>query len=145
MKTFMPVENSNKEQKWFLIDADGQTLGHITSVIAGMLSGKNNPAYAYNVKQGDYLIVINTQNVKLSGNKSQDKIYFSHSGRPGGMRLQTADDLRIKLPQAVIEHAVKGMLKKSSLGKQFFKKLKLYAGVDHPHEAQNPIKIDLNI
>ena len=137
MKTYSakPLE---VERKWWLIDAEGQTLGRLASTIANLLRGKNKPQYTPHVDTGDFVVVINSSKVVVSGNKETDKKYYRHSGYPGGLKVETFKSLMEKNPVAAVEKAVKGMLPHNTLGQEQFNKLKVYAGAEHPHKAQNP-------
>ena len=126
------------ERKWYVIDAEGQNLGRMASQIAAILRGKNKPIYTPHVDCGDYVIVINAEKVAVTGKKRSEKIYKRHTGYPGGLRETTLAEMRAKKPEEVIIHAVKGMMPKGKLGRQMFKKLKVYAGPEHPHAAQKP-------
>ena len=127
-----------------MIDATNEVLGRLASRIAKILRGKNNPGYTPNVDCGDYVIVVNAEKVKLTGDKLTEKVYVRHTGYPGGQRFATAQDYLKKKPEFVIEEAVRGMLPKTRLGEAIFKNLKVYAGAEHPHAAQNPKAIKLN-
>ena len=131
-------------KEWVVIDATNEVLGRLASQIAKILRGKNKPSYTPHVDCGDYVIVINAEKVKLTGNKMTDKVYTRHTGYPGGQRFATAQDYLKKKPEFVIEEAVRGMLPKTRLGEAIFKNLKVYAGAEHPHAAQNPKAIKLN-
>ena len=137
MKTYSakPLE---VERKWWLIDAEGQTLGRLATTIANLLRGKNKPQFTPHVDTGDFVVVINSSKVKVSGNKETDKKYYRHSGYPGGLKVETFSSLMEKNPVAAVEKAVKGMLPHNTLGQEQFNKLKVYAGAEHPHQAQNP-------
>lgn len=137
MKTYSakPLE---VERKWWVIDAEGQTLGRLATTVANILRGKNKPQYTPNVDTGDFVIVINSSKVKVSGTKETDKKYYRHSGYPGGLKVETFKSLMEKNPVAAVEKAVKGMLPHNTLGQEQFNKLKVYAGAEHPHQAQNP-------
>lgn len=132
----------NKE--WYVIDATNEVLGRLASQVAKILCGKNKPSYTPHVDGGDYVIVINAEKVKLSGKKLTDKVYVRHTGFPGGQRFATPADYLATKPEFVIEEAVKGMLPKTRLGEVIIKNLKVYAGAEHPHAAQNPKEIKLN-
>ena len=127
-----------------MIDATNEVLGRLASQIAKILRGKNKPGYTPHVDCGDYVIVVNAEKVKLSGDKLTEKVYVRHTGYPGGQRFATAQDYLKKKPEFVIEEAVRGMLPKTRLGEAIFKNLKVYAGAEHPHAAQNPKAIKLN-
>ena len=137
MKTYSakPLE---VERKWWVVDAEGQTLGRLATTVANILRGKNKPQYTPNVDTGDFVIVINSSKVKVSGTKETDKKYYRHSGYPGGLKVETFKSLMEKNPVAAVEKAVKGMLPHNTLGQEQFNKLKVYAGAEHPHQAQNP-------
>ena len=127
-----------------MIDATNEVLGRLASQIAKILRGKNKPGYTPHVDCGDYVIVVNAEKVKLTGDKLTEKVYVRHTGYPGGQRFATAQDYLKKKPKFVIEEAVRGMLPKTRLGEAIFKNLKVYAGAEHPHAAQNPKAIKLN-
>ena len=143
MKTYYakPLE---VEREWVLIDATDQVLGRVASVAAQILKGKHKPQYTPHVDTGDFVIVINADKIKVTGAKAADKVYYRHSGYVGGLKSETFAEAMEKHPERVIEHAVKGMLPKNTLGRAMGKKLKVYAGAEHPHAAQKPreIKID---
>lgn len=137
MKTYMA--NPDKiERKWYVVDAEGQTLGRMASEIAKVLRGKNKPEFTPHVDTGDYVIVINAEKIKVSGKKLQQKIYYNHSDFVGGMRETTLAELLAKKPEKVVELAVKGMLPKGPLGRQMLNKLHVHAGAEHTHQAQKP-------
>ena len=131
-------------KEWVVIDATNEVLGRLASQIAKILRGKNKPGYTPHVDCGDYVIVVNAETVKLTGDKLTEKVYVRHTGYPGGQRFATAQDYLKKKPEFVIEEAVRGMLPKTRLGEAIFKNLKVYAGAEHPHAAQNPKAIKLN-
>jgi len=131
-------------KEWVVIDATNEVLGRLASQIAKILRGKNKPGYTPHVDCGDYVIVVNAEKVKLTGDKLTEKVYVRHTGYPGGQRFATAQDYLKKKPKFVIEEAVRGMLPKTRLGEAIFKNLKVYAGAEHPHAAQNPKAIKLN-
>jgi len=137
MKT-ITVKSNQIRRKWYLVDAENKVLGRMATEIAKRLHGKHKPEYTPNMDLGDYIIVINAAKVKVTGNKEQDKIYFSHTGYPGGARRVTFEKMIERKPELVIERAVKGMLPKGPLGRQMFKKLKVYGGAEHHHAAQQP-------
>lgn len=137
MKSYI-AKPAEVERKWYVIDAEDKTLGKISSEVASILRGKKKPIYTPHVDTGDYVIVINAEKVRVTGKKEEQKIYKSHSGYPGGLKETTLRELRAKKPEEIIRHAVKGMMPKGKLGRQMFKKLKVYAGPEHPHTAQNP-------
>ena len=132
------------EKEWFIVDANDVVLGRLASVVAMVLRGKHKPSFTPHVDCGDNVIVINAEKIKLTGKKMSDKQYVRHSGYPGGQRFQTPEDLLEKKPTAVVEKAIKGMLPKSRLGSEMFRNLFVYAGENHPHEAQQPKTLDLN-
>ncbi|RMG61017.1 MAG: 50S ribosomal protein L13 [Deltaproteobacteria bacterium] len=131
------------ERKWYVVDAEGKTLGRLASEIARILRGKHKPQFTPHVDTGDFVIVVNAEKVKLTGRKLDRKIYYRHSGYPGGIKSVTARKLLEKFPERVIEYAVWGMLPKNSLGRRQFRKLKVYRGPNHPHEAQKPEKLEI--
>ena len=137
MKTPL-VKNENINPKWHLVDADGRTLGRLATRVAILLRGKNKPIFAPHQDTGDFVVVINAKKVALSGKKWKEKIYVHHSGYPGGLKEASAEKIRDKKPERLITMAVQGMLPKTKLGKKLIKKLKVYAGDTHPHEAQQP-------
>ena len=137
MKSYMPSASAI-ERKWYVVDAEGQTLGRLASEIAKVLRGKNKPTYTPHIDTGDYVIVVNAEKIKVSGNKLNDKVYYRHSDYVGGLKSVTLKEALQKNPVFVIEHAVKGMLPKGPLGREMFKKLFVYAGSDHKHAAQKP-------
>ncbi len=142
-KTVSANKNTVKKE-WILVDAEGQVLGRLASKVAKILRGKHKPDFTPHVDGGDYVIVINADKVQLTGNKWEDKEYIWHTGFPGGQRSIKAKDLMKKHPTRMVEKAVKGMLPKNRLGRKIFKNLHVYAGPEHPHEAQKPRKIDIN-
>ena len=137
MKTFM-ASPATIERKWYVVDAEGKTLGRLASEIASVLRGKNKPIFTPHLDTGDYVIVINAEKVKVTGKKLDQKIYYHHSGYVGGMKETTLKKMLADKPERVIELAVKGMLPKGPLGRQMYKKLFVYAGPEHKHEAQKP-------
>ena len=137
MNSFM-ANPATIERKWYVVDAADQTLGRLTSQVAAILRGKNKPTFTPNVDTGDYVIVINAEKIKVTGKKLDQKIYYSHSDYVGGMKETTLREMMNKKPEKVIELAVKGMLPKGPLGRQMIKKLHVYAGAEHGHEAQKP-------
>ncbi len=132
------------EKEWYIVDAENVVLGRLASVVAMVLRGKHKPSFTPHVDCGDHVIVMNAEKIKLTGKKMTDKQYVRHSGYPGGQRFQTPEDLLSKKPTAVVEKAIKGMLPKSRLGSEMFRNLFVYAGGNHPHEAQQPKTLDLN-
>ncbi len=141
-KTYLPTEES-LEYKWYLVDAAGQRLGRLASEIAMILRGKNKPIYTPHMDTGDFVIVINAEKVEVTGKKRTQKLYRRHSGRPGGMKTETFAKLQARIPERIVEHAVRGMLPKNSLGRKLFTKLKVYTGPNHPHEAQKPTTLTI--
>lgn len=135
--TFMANEN-NVERKWYVVDAEGQTLGRLASEVATILRGKHKPTYTPHVDTGDHVIVINAEKVHLTGKKLENKIYYRHSNYPGGLKQRTAYEMRTNYPEQMIELAVKGMLPKGPLGRKMAKKLHVYRGAEHKHQAQQP-------
>jgi large subunit ribosomal protein L13 len=131
------------ERKWYVIDAEGEVAGRLCSRIASVLRGKHKPSFTPHVDTGDFVIVINADKVRFTGNKLDDKIYLTYSGYPGGQKSKSAREMLRKKPIAVVEKSVKGMLPKNRLGRQMFKKLFVYEGAEHPHEAQKPEKLEL--
>ena len=142
MKTYS-AKPHEVEQKWLLVDAEGQTLGRMATAIATRLRGKHKAEYTPHVDTGDFVVVINADKVRVTGNKAKDKIYHSHSGFPGALKSISFEKLLEKAPERVIKLAVKGMLPRNSLGRAMFKKLKVYAGAEHPHTAQQPESVHL--
>ena len=135
------TQSANKDtvdRKWFVVDAEGQTLGRMCTKIATVLKGKHKPSYTPHVDTGDNVIVINADKIRLTGSKMEQKVYLSYSMYPGGQKSITAKELMVKKPYSVVERAVKGMLPKNKLGRAMFKKLFVYAGEEHPHAAQKP-------
>ncbi len=144
MKT-ISAKNTDVLKKWHVIDADGLVVGRLASRVASILRGKNKPIFTPHVDTGDYVVIVNAAKVRFTGNKLENKIYYRHSGYPGGLKSKTAKDIMKESPEKIIYSAVRGMLPKNTLGRQQFKKLKVYSGADHPHEAQNPEELSLNI
>ena len=142
MKTYSakPLE---VERKWYVIDAEGKTLGRLATLAANMLRGKHKPQFTPHVDTGDFIVVINAEKVVVTGNKETDKMYYSHTGYPGGFKAVAYKDLQAKNPCAVIEKAVKGMLPHNRLGRAMYKKLFVYRGENHPHMAQKPEEMDI--
>ena len=136
-KSYMP-SGASIERKWYVVDAEGQTLGRLASAVASILRGKNKPTFTPFIDTGDYVIIVNAEKVKVTGKKAEKKIYKHHSGYPGGLKEITFEKLQAKDPEEIIRHAVKGMMPKGPLGRQMYKKLKVYAGPDHKHAAQKP-------
>jgi large subunit ribosomal protein L13 len=136
-RTYTP-KASEIERRWLVVDADGQTLGRLATRVAGLLTGKHKPTYASHIDVGDHVIVVNAQKIKVTGNKLETITYARHSGYPGGFREETLAQLLMRRPEEVVRRAVKGMVPHTKLGTQQMRKLKVYAGKDHPHEAQQP-------
>ena len=142
MKTYMA--NPDKiERKWYVVDAEGKTLGRLASEVANVLRGKNKPTYTPHIDTGDYVIVVNAEKIQVTGKKLDQKIYYHHSEYVGGMKEATLREMMQKKPEFVITHAVKGMLPKGPLGRQMLKKLHVYAGPEHNHAAQKPETLDI--
>jgi len=142
-KTTIPSIDSIQRQ-WYLVDAENQTLGRLATEVASVLRGKNKPHYTPHLDTGDFVIVINAEKIQVTGNKADQKLYRRHSGRPGGMKVETFKALQGRIPERIVEKAIKGMLPHNVLGRQLFRKLKVYKGPDHPHAAQNPEVIKFN-
>ncbi len=143
VKTYLPSQAS-LEREWYIVDATDKRLGRLASEIAQVLRGKKKPEYTPHLDTGDFVIVINAEKVAVTGKKRTQKLYRRHSGRPGGMKTETFAKLQERIPERILEQAVKGMLPKSSLGKQLFTKLKVYAGPTHPHDAQKPKELKIS-
>lgn len=142
MKSFI-AKPAEVERKWYVVDAEGKTLGRLASEVASVLRGKNKAIYTPHVDCGDYVIIINAKKVKVTGKKRKEKIYKRHTGYPGGLRELTFEQLQAKKPDEIIKHAVKGMLPDGKLGRQMFKKLKVFVGPTHDHKAQKPELLDI--
>ncbi|MEH2453272.1 50S ribosomal protein L13 [Nostoc sp.] len=142
-KTYLPSQAS-LEREWYIVDATDKRLGRLASEIAQVLRGKKKPEYTPHLDRGDFVIVINAEKVAVTGKKRTQKLYRRHSGRPGGMKTETFAKLQQRIPERILEQAVKGMLPKNSLGKQLFTKLKVYAGPTHPHDAQKPKELQIS-
>ena len=134
---------SDIERTWYVVDASQQVVGRLASRIASILRGKHNPRFTPHVDTGDFVIVVNADKVRLTGNKETAKEYFRHSGYPGGERFTTPEEMRVSKPDFIVRNAVRGMMPKGPLGRQMLKKLKVYAGPDHPHSAQQPKELTL--
>jgi large subunit ribosomal protein L13 len=144
MQTFVPSgKNLEQGRRWFIIDASGKTVGRLASEAARILMGKNKPTYTPYIDMGDHVIIVNAEKVVFTGNKWQDKVYYRHTGYPGGLKAVTAQKQRDRHPERILESAVRGMLPKTKLGNKMGKKLKVYAGSDHPHQAQQPEPLEL--
>jgi large subunit ribosomal protein L13 len=142
MATFS-AKRKEIERAWFLVDAENKVLGRLAAKIAAVLRGKHKPVFTPHVDTGDFVIVINADKIHLTGTKLDNKMYYRHSGYPGGIKGVSAGEMLEKKPEAIIQHAVKGMLPKNKLGRQQLKKLKVYAGTEHPHESQMPQELKL--
>lgn len=142
MKTYLAPVNEI-EKKWYLVDAENKVLGRLASEIANRLRGKHKPTFSSFIDNGDFIIVTNAAKVALTGNKLDDKKYYRHTGYMGGLKETSAKDLLVKHPTDLIMHAVRGMLPKNKLGRAQLKKLKIYAGTNHPHAAQQPAELDI--
>ena len=142
MSTFVP-SGKDIDRKWFVIDASGQTLGRLATKAASILAGKLNPQYVPYIDVGDHVIVINAEKVRLTGLKADSKLYRRYTGFPGGLREESYVRLLNRKPEAILEQAIKGMLPKSKMGRQMATKLKVYRGADHPHQAQQPVAMEV--
>jgi large subunit ribosomal protein L13 len=143
-KTYSP-KPGDIQRDWFVVDATDLPLGRLASEVAQLLRGKHKPTYAPHVDGGDFIVIVNAEEVAVTSDKSQSKIYYRHSGYPGGIKAETFESLRERRPEAIIERAIRGMLPKTKLGRQMARKLKVYAGPDHPHKAQQPVSLQLDI
>tara|TARA_B100002019_G_scaffold291746_1_gene312807 strand:+ start:892 stop:1317 length:426 start_codon:yes stop_codon:yes gene_type:complete len=141
MKT-TAIRTQDIEQKWYIMDCSGKTLGRLSVLVANILRGKNKPEYTPNSDVGDFVVLINAKNIKVTGNKSEDKIYYRHTGYPGGIKQINFKDQLAKNPEKIIRDSVKGMLPKNRLNRKIIKKLKVYCDDNHPHEAQSPKEIE---
>ena len=142
MKTFVATPNT-RERSWVVVDASDKTLGRLATQIADVLRGKRKPEYTPHCDVGDFVIVVNAEKIAVTGNKRENKIYFRHSGYPGGLRTRTLGEMLERRPEEVIRKAVKGMLPRNRLARQQLRKLKVYAGPDHPHQAQKPEPLEI--
>ncbi|MFA2678199.1 50S ribosomal protein L13 [Bacillus wiedmannii] len=138
MRTTFMAKANEVERKWYVVNAEGQTLGRLSTEVASILRGKNKPTFTPHVDTGDHVIIINAEKIHLTGNKLNDKIYYRHTNHPGGLKQRTALEMRTNYPVQMLELAIKGMLPKGRLGRQVSKKLNVYAGAEHPHQAQKP-------
>ncbi|WP_405098408.1 50S ribosomal protein L13 [Oceanobacillus sp. FSL H7-0719] len=138
MRTTFMANEANIERKWLVVDAEGQRLGRLASEVAAILRGKHKPTYTPHADTGDYVIIINSEKIELTGNKENDKMYYRHSNHPGGLKENNAAEMRAKHPERMIELAVKGMLPKGPLGRKMAKKLHVVKGAEHNHQAQKP-------
>jgi large subunit ribosomal protein L13 len=144
MKT-TSARSSEVDRKWHVIDADSKVVGRLASRVASVLRGKDKPIFTPHVDTGDYVVIVNADKVRFTGNKLEQKVYYHHTGFIGGIKKETAKDIMKENPERIILSAVRGMLPKNRLGRQIFKKLKVYSGPDHPHQAQNPEMLNLDI
>jgi large subunit ribosomal protein L13 len=142
MKTVF-VKPASVERKWFVIDAEGKVLGRVAAKVVAIVRGKNKPIYAPHQEVGDFVVVVNADKIAVTGRKAQQKMYYRHSGYPGGLKAVNYEKLSARHPAAPLENAIKGMLPKGPLGRKLAKNVKVYAGAAHPHSAQNPVLIDL--
>jgi large subunit ribosomal protein L13 len=142
MKTYQP-KKEELEHQWYVVNAEGKILGRLATKLADLLRGKTKPTYTPHLDTGDFVVVVNAGKVTLTGKKMKDKIYYHHTGHPGGIKEINAEKLLAKKPTEMIRMAVKGMLPKNSLGRQMLRKLKVYPGPNHPHEAQRPVPLDI--
>ncbi len=134
----MKTEEARAQCQWYVVDAEGKVLGRLATEVAKVLRGKHKPSFTPHIDMGDFVVVVNARGVRLTGKKLEDKVYYRHSGYPGGIRSKTAGKMLADKPESLVQLAVKGMLPKSRLGRKVLNKLKVYAGPDHPHEAQKP-------
>lgn len=141
-KTYLPPQDSI-ERNWYVVDATDQRLGRLASEVAKVLRGKNKPTFSPSMDTGDFVIIVNAEKIDVTGKKREQKMYRRHSGRPGGMKIESFTKLQARLPERIVEQAVKGMLPKNTLGRKLFTKLKVYAGPDHPHQAQKPHTLEI--
>jgi large subunit ribosomal protein L13 len=144
MKTIF-AKKTDVSQKWHVIDADGLVVGRLASQVAKILRGKNKPVFTPHVDTGDFVIIVNAEKIHFTGNKLENKAYYHHTGYPGGIKKETAKEVMEKTPERIIQAAVRGMLPKNKLGRRQLSKLKVYSGPDHPHKAQNPETLNINI
>jgi large subunit ribosomal protein L13 len=142
MKTFSAKE-ATVRRDWFVVDATNKVLGRFASEIAKRLRGKHKAEYTPHVDTGDYIVIINAEKVRVTGKKKKDKVYYRHTGYPGGLKMTNFNDLQDKFPERVLEFAIKGMLPRNPLGREMFRKLKVYSGMEHPHAAQQPQLLEL--
>lgn len=143
MKTYV-AKPETRDRKWYVVDAEGQTLGRLATQLADLLRGKRKPDYTPHIDTGDFVVVVNAEKIRVTGNKMDSKIYWRHSGYPGGIRSRTLREMLERQPEEVIRKAVKGMLPRNKLARQQLTKLKVYAGPDHPHAAQSPERFEVN-
>ncbi len=142
-KTSIPSIDSGTRQ-WYLVDAENQTLGRLATEVASVLRGKNKPNFTPHLDTGDFVVVVNAEKIRVTGKKAEQKLYRRHSGRPGGMKVETFQALQNRIPERIVEKAIKGMLPHNALGRQLFRKLKVYRGSEHPHSAQQPQPLQLD-
>jgi large subunit ribosomal protein L13 len=142
MKTYVATP-ANRQRDWYVVDAEGQTLGRLATRIADALRGKRKPEYTPHIDTGDFVIVVNAEKIRVTGDKLHQKVYYRHSGYPGGIRSRTLEEMLARRPEEVIRKAVKGMLPRNRLGRAQLRKLKVYAGPDHPHQAQQPETMEI--
>ncbi|MFQ5645340.1 MAG: 50S ribosomal protein L13 [bacterium] len=145
MKTYSTTQKDTSGKNWFLVDASDVVLGRLATNVAQLLKGKHRPFYSPSIDTGDHVVIINAEKVKITGNKADQKVYHNYTGYFGGLKTRTYQDLLEKKPEDILRHAIKGMLPKNSLGRKMIKKLKVYQGADHPHEAQNLQPLSLNL
>jgi large subunit ribosomal protein L13 len=142
MKT-VSTRPQDVDRTWFVVDAENKTLGRLATEIAHRLRGKHKPEYTPHVDTGDYIVVVNAEKIRVTGNKFNDKMYYRHSGYPGGIKEMNFKDMQERHPERIVEKAVKGMLPRNPLGRAMFKKLKVYSGAEHPHAAQQPQSLEI--
>ena len=142
-KTINPSIDSINRQ-WYLVDAENQTLGRLATEVAAVLRGKNKPYFTPHLETGDFVVIVNAEKIQVTGRKGSQKLYRRHSGRPGGIKVETFNALQERIPERIVEKAIKGMLPHNALGRQLFRKLKVYKGSEHPHAAQNPKVLSIN-
>ena len=141
-RSFTP-RTAETAERWWVVDADGQILGRLSTRIATKLRGKDQPTFSPHADTGDYVVVVNAEKIQVTGRKLTDKLYYRHSGYPGGLKVTPLKDMLARNPERVLESAVRGMLPKNALGRKLFRKLRVYAGPDHPHSAQQPKQLPL--
>jgi large subunit ribosomal protein L13 len=139
------VKETEIERKWHLIDADGVTLGRLATQVATLLRGKHKPYFTPRQELGDYVVIVNAERVNVTGRKREQKMYYKHSGYPGSLRTESFETMIKRKPEHVVEHAIRGMLPKNRLGRKLFKNVKVYAGPNHPHQAQQPEKLEIKV
>jgi len=142
MKTFS-AKLESVERDWYVVDAEGKTLGRLATEVARRLRGKHKPEYTPHVDTGDYIVIVNAEKIRVTGNKTKDKLYHRHTGYPGGLKTVSFEQLIERAPERAIETAVKGMLPRNPLGRAMYRKLKVYAGTEHPHAAQQPVPLEI--